>query len=59
MHTVWQKLQKEQQIQVEETEKYRADVDKLTKERDNLKAESVRLKHRISYLEEQVWEEAA
>ncbi|CAG7815249.1 unnamed protein product [Allacma fusca] len=49
-----QKLQKEHQLWEDETEKFRLDTDKLAKERDNLKTESVRLKHRISYLEEQV-----
>lgn len=50
MHGLWQKLQKE----YDQAEKLRMDHDKVLKERDLLRTEGVRLKHRISYLEEQV-----
>jgi predicted nuclease with TOPRIM domain len=49
-----QKLQKDHKFWEEETEKARAESDRVGKDRDNLRTESVRLKHRISYLEEQV-----
>lgn len=51
---LYQKMQKEHDLWEDENERVRMDSDKLTKERDNLRTESVRLKHRISYLEEQV-----
>ena len=54
LHLLCQKLQKEHKLWEDETEKFRNISDKIVKERDNLRTESVRLKHRISYLEEQV-----
>jgi len=42
------------QKEFDESERFKIDNEKLAKERDNLRTESVRLKHRISYLEEQV-----
>jgi len=54
MQSLYQKLQKEHGLWEDENERVRMDSDKLAKERDNLRTESVRLKHRISYLEEQV-----
>lgn len=54
IHSVCQKLQKDHKLREDETEKYRNVSEKIIKERDNLRTESVRLKHRISYLEEQV-----
>ncbi|ODN04969.1 hypothetical protein Ocin01_01709, partial [Orchesella cincta] len=56
LQTHCQKIQKEHQTREDETEKVRIDTEKIVKERDNLRTESVRLKHRISYLEEQVTE---
>lgn len=55
LQTHCQKLQKDHQTRDDESEKVRIDSEKVVKERDNLRTESVRLKHRISYLEEQVF----
>jgi len=56
MGCTYQRLQKEQKLKDDEVERIRLEAEKLEKDRDGYRTESQRLKHRISYLEEQVFD---